>query len=607
MLGRRLTWKVAPLYLLVIGLCTVAIAWFAGDALRDYDQRLNQTTLTRHAQVIAPRIAQLLAEDRAAEIPEWCRQFTADNGTYCTVLDTDGRLLGNTSHETEQALLFAERPEFEQALQGQTGTDIRADAVDDQSMMYVALPVKRAGKLVAAVRIGAVSNLSGAIVGRFYGRVALIGVVTALVALALTVWVFSRRVIRPLRRLQIGAQRFAAGDLGHTLEAPASEEFVELTEVLNTMAHQLDDKIRTITSQSKERQAILASMIEGVFAVDQEQRVISLNAAAAQLLGVDIDTARGRDIMEVVRNLELQKFVARTLESDKPLEQTITLRVDNAERICQVYGSQLRDVQQRGEGAVIVLHDQTRIRQLEQVRQEFVANVSHELKTPITAIKVSVETLLAERDPEDDWPAWRFIHTIERQADRLGAIIEDLLTLARLEQEDREGEIALKPGSIQMVVRAACETCQADAAAKQIDIIYEVDSELRTRINATLVEQAVVNLLNNSIKYSAPQTSVNVTAERRGNEVVIEVTDQGPGIEPEYLPRLFERFYRTDKARSRAMGGTGLGLSIVKHVANAHGGRVSVVSVAAPDPNHGSTFGIHLPGMFSDEAIESKA
>lgn len=595
MLGRRLIWKVAPLYLLVIGLCTAAIAWFAADALRAYDRQITESMLNRHARLLAPRIAQRLADGRTVELHELCRQFTTATGVDCTILDPDGHSLGNTSHETGQTVAFAQRPEFRRALSGQYGSDTRPSTAHDEPMLYVAMPVEQDGRLVAAVRVSDVSNLSGAMVRRFYDRVAIIGVVTALLALAVTVWVFSRRVVQPLRRLQVGAQRFAAGDLSHTLEAPDSEEFVDLTEVLNTMAHQLDDKIRTITSQSQERQAILASMIEGVFAVDEEQRVISLNLAAARLLDVDINTARGRDIMEVVRNLELQKFVASTLESDKPVEQTITLRVGNVERICQVYGSQLRDVHQRGEGAVIVLHDQTRLRQLEQVRQEFVANVSHELKTPITAIKVSVETLLAERDPEDDWPAWRFIHTIERQADRLGAIIEDLLMLARLEQEDREGEIELKPGSIQMVIRSACETCQADATAKQIEISHRVDPELYARINATLVEQAVVNLLNNSIKYSAPETAVRVTADRQGDEVVIEVADEGQGIEPEFLPRLFERFYRTDKARSRAMGGTGLGLSIVKHVANAHGGRVSVNSIAAPDPHHGSTFRIHLP------------
>lgn len=230
-----------------------------------------------------------------------------------------------------------------------------------------------------------------------------------------------------------------------------------------------------------------------------------------------------------------------------------------------------------------------RLHKLEAMRSDFVANVSHEVKTPVSAIKAAVETMqsdptMAPQDME------RFTKIIARQADRLSAIVDDLLSLARIEQHAGQIYAELQSEPIAPVIEAACETCSVHAEEKQIRLKRTCDPELVAPINAPLLEQATVNLIDNAIKYSPEGTRVDVHVRLNGREVMIEVIDEGRGIEPEHLPRLFERFYRTDKARSRALGGTGLGLSIVKHVAEAHGGRVSVDSRI----NHGSTFRIHL-------------
>ena len=230
------------------------------------------------------------------------------------------------------------------------------------------------------------------------------------------------------------------------------------------------------------------------------------------------------------------------------------------------------------------------LEQLKRVRSDFVANVSHELKTPITSIKGFVETLLdgAMHEPED---AERFLRIVAAQSDRLNEIIEDLLTLSRLEQDTDRAGLSLQPARIRGVLEAAVGVCELKASAKNVSIELTCAAELRTEINPALLEQAVVNLVDNAVKYSPEQETVRVEAVGGSSEVVIRVADHGCGIGPEHLPRLFERFYRVDKARSRKLGGTGLGLAIVKHIAQAHGGRATVESV----PDEGSTFSLHLP------------
>jgi two-component system phosphate regulon sensor histidine kinase PhoR len=237
-----------------------------------------------------------------------------------------------------------------------------------------------------------------------------------------------------------------------------------------------------------------------------------------------------------------------------------------------------------------VLDDVTRLRRLENLRRDFVANVSHELKTPITSIKGFIETL-QDGALNNEGDARRFLEIMARQADRLNAIIEDLLHLSRVEEEAAQQDIELKEQPLRESLQAALHGCQHKAGARQIPLKLKCETGLCARINAPLLEQAVVNLLDNAIKYSAPGSPVEVEAGQEKDGIAIRVRDGGCGIAAEHLPRLFERFYRVDKARSRQMGGTGLGLAIVKHIAQAHGGRVAVTS----RPGEGSVFSLHLP------------
>jgi two-component system, OmpR family, phosphate regulon sensor histidine kinase PhoR len=237
-----------------------------------------------------------------------------------------------------------------------------------------------------------------------------------------------------------------------------------------------------------------------------------------------------------------------------------------------------------------VLHELTRLKELEKVRRDFVANVSHELRTPVTSIKGFVETLL-EGAMYDAADLPRFLRIVASQADRLGAIIEDLLMLSRIEQEGEKAEIVLAPTPLRGVLEAALEVCQMKAVQKGIDVQLDCLPALQTAANAPLLEQAVINLVDNAISYSPAGQVVHLSAKQEEKEILIQVRDHGCGISREHLPRIFERFYRVDKARSRKLGGTGLGLAIVKHISQLHGGRASVESTLGL----GSTFTIHLP------------
>ena len=307
------------------------------------------------------------------------------------------------------------------------------------------------------------------------------------------------------------------------------------------------------------------------------------------MLGVTADAARGRLVHEAVRRREMLTFIESAVSAEQPIDQDLKV-LGRPDRWFRAHGIALHDAERQKIGALIILHDMTRLRHLENVRRDFVDNVSHELKTPITAIKGFVETLM-EGPWDDQQTALRFLGIVLRQTDRLDAIIDDLLSLSRIERAAEEQTIPLEMAGVADVLHSAAEMCETKAAEKNVTVVVNCPPGLAARINAPLLEQAVVNLIDNAVKCSPAGTSVRIDAEGAENGTVIRVSDQGCGIPSEHLSRLFERFYRVDKARSRELGGTGLGLAIVKHIVAAHRGIVRVQSTVGK----GSSFTIHLP------------
>ena len=585
----RLVWHLFPAYLAITAVSLLAVAWYAARSTRQFYLERVEADLKVRAQLLEPELRELVRTGDSQTMGVLCKALSNKTATRITVILPSGRVLCD-SHDNPAAMDdHSNRPEVAKALAGEIGSATRRSTTLKKDMLYVAIPMKDGEKLSAVLRTSVPLVHAESLLASLYLQIALGGLAIVVLAAGISFLVY-RRLTRPLEELRLGAERFARGELSAKVMVSDSREVGGVARAMNQMAEQLDDRIRTIVRQRNEQEAVLASMAEGVLAVGANERLLSVNHAAARMLGISADSACNRSIQEVVRNPELQEFVSRALSSDKLLEGSVVLREAQGDRLLQVHGSALRDAQGARIGAVVVLNDVTRLRRLENVRREFVANVSHELKTPITSIKGFVETLL-DGALADRKEAERFLGVVARHADRLNSIIEDLLLLSQVEQDDERTGLETEELRVQDVLRAAVEACAAKAAEKNTSVETSCPEPLIITGNMRLLTQAVANLLDNAIKFSEPGGSVRIEAVRKNGDAVLSVHDHGCGIPPEHLPRLGERFYRVDKARSRQQGGTGLGLAIVKHIMEAHGGALSMESTLG----QGSSFHLRLP------------
>jgi two-component system phosphate regulon sensor histidine kinase PhoR len=575
-------------YLWITLAAVILVGIYGASMVRGLYLDQTRQDLEARARLCRSHVLELLQSGGPSDVDVLSKELGRAADTRITVILSSGQVVGDTEEDPRRMDNHGGRPEVRKALAGSVGWSVRYSATLKEERMYVAVPALRDGRLAAVVRTSVPVTAIRETVGAIHRRILIAGLIVTGLLAAVSVWL-SMRISRPLRAMREGVERFAEGRLDQRLPVSGFEEIYALGEGMNRMAQQLDERIRTIHRQQGELETVLGSMEEGVLAVDNRGVIINVNRTCAALLGSDPDRLRGRLVHEVVRKPELLQFVESSLASASPVEGDILVR-GKEDRWLSMHGTALHDANEEKIGALVVLHDVTRLRRLESVRRDFVANVSHELKTPITSIKGFVETML-DGALDDKENAARFLGIISRQVDRLDAIIEDLLTLSRLEKGSEEQMSRLEPGALSGVLQAAVEMCEKKAADKKITVEVECPGDLVVPMNGPLLEQAVVNLVDNAVKYSEPGGRVRVTAARDGERVAIRVQDWGCGIEPKHQPRVFERFYRVDKARSREMGGTGLGLSIVKHIAQVHRGGVDVESGVG----QGSTFSIYLP------------
>jgi two-component system phosphate regulon sensor histidine kinase PhoR len=587
---RRIFWKIYPGQLIITLFAILVCFAVFSSAL----ERFYQKQVTANLEALALFTAEQVRDRFDVSERDYLNAVSSRLGTKSpariTLILPDGTVAGESAKSRDQMENHRDRPEVKTAIeQGRTGQSIRFSSSVRKNMLYVAIPVYRDSELIGVVRtamplLRMQETLNGMEHGLLWG-----GLTVLFLAAVLSLFV-SRRISRPLEQIKQGAERFAAGDFSYRLHSIGSEEIGSLAKTMNEMAAQLEERLQTVSKERNQREAVLSSMVEGVLAVDTTGHIISLNKAAAQFFSVfQPETAPGRSIEEVVRNVNLQKFVAEVLDGQETREIELAVQNNTTSYYLQTRGTNLLGMQERRIGAVVVFNDVSRLRRLENLRRDFVANVSHELKTPITSIKGFVETLLdgAIHNPVD---ADRFLKIVAKHADRLNCIIEDLLMLSRLEQDGNQGMEMQKTG-LSGILNSAVEICAQRAAGKNITVSIECADALSSTVNPPLIEQALINLIGNAIKYSADGKTVAVSAQAEEGGVRLIVKDQGYGIEENHLDRLFERFYRVDKGRSRQEGGTGLGLSIVKHIAQAHGGTVAVQSRYG----EGSTFSIFLP------------
>jgi two-component system phosphate regulon sensor histidine kinase PhoR len=585
---RQLLWQIFTPYLVITLASLVAGLWYASTRLDNLLLKQTQSDLKALASLLQLQVRPHLSPVDPYQIDLLCKDLGAASATRFTVVLPDGRVVGDSEEDPAQMDNHLDRPEVSEAVTGPLGVSARSSPTLEKRMMYLAMPLKEEGKTTAVTRVAlsldSINETRSTVLSEIALGGGLVGVLAALLGLGVAF-----RIKKPVEEMNRVAEAFSRGEFQVRLPASNLREVSTLSETMNRMAQELQQRIAAMEAQRKELEAVLSSMVEGVFGVDREEHIVGMNQAASRILGCDLAQVKGRSVQETVRNPSLQRLIKKALSSGEPLEEDIVF-FGKEEQVLNAHASPLQASGAAQRGVLIVLHDVTRLQRLENIRKDFVANVSHEIKKPITAIKGFVETLRdggAENRQETD----RFLGIIQKHVERLEAIVEDLLSLSRVEKESEKEEIPLMVQPIRDALAAALQLCQAKASAKDIRMELSCPEDLKAKINSTLLEQAAVNLLNNAITYSEPGSPVRVEGSQEENEVQVRVQDEGCGIEKVHLERLFERFYRVDKARSRKQGGTGLGLSIVKHIMEAHGGRASVKS----EPGKGSTFTLHLP------------
>jgi two-component system phosphate regulon sensor histidine kinase PhoR len=565
-----------------------------GATLGALDFYLTGYTAARERNAVEQRLAaegRILREQLAAVKPDglhaWAHAAGAAAKARVTLIDPQGAVLGDSEHDAGTMENHAGRPEIEAARAGRVGFSLRHSATLGEDLSYAALPASYGGRPGYVLRLAVPLTELHTAIADVRSRILLASVIAAVAALAMAL-LLSRPFTRRVRRLQDFAEHMRADKHADTLPRDTDDELGQLGGALSQTSLRLHELFEKLSLESGRREAILSSMVEGVLAVDHELRVTFCNEAFARTVGARMPVPERLPVVELVRDPQFLDMLSRVLVTASVLKQRIQLSAADG-RTFEVQSAPLGFGARRG--AIAILHDITDLERLERVRKDFVANVSHELRTPLTAIRGYAETLL-DGALEDEENNRKFLEIIRAHAIRLNNITTDLLVLSELESGGAPGpEPELV--SIRAALESALRTVESEARVRNVALkTGRVDDScvLGHRIR---LEQAFVNLIDNAVKFNREGGEVVVeaglTSDRKTTKITI--SDTGIGIPSEDLPRVFERFYRVDKARSRQVGGTGLGLSIVKHVIERAGGTISVESRLGK----GSTFTIVLP------------
>lgn len=509
--------------------------------------------------------------------------------TRVTVISADGTVLADSTREPKELDNHADRPEVVEAFATGVGRSMRRGDSLGVEALYVALRADNGGRPFV-IRVATPVDHVLKRIADLQNLTVLAGALSAALAVAMA-FLLTRRTVKPIRDLIHGAREIAAGDYGHRVFASGGGEIAQLTRTFNHMSERLAAQFTQIDDDRQQLRTVLSSMVEGVIAIDVDQKILFANDRAGQLLEFSPRVAVGRKLWELIRQRSLQDGIRSALSVDNHPVRSISMALPGS-RSFVVQVARLPGHPSRG--AVLVFHDDTELRRLERLRQEFVANVSHELKTPLAIIKACVETLI---DGGVDDPQFRgqFLERIADQAERLHNLILDLLRLARIESATEA--FTMDEHDLGVLVGQCLERRRTLAEGKKQTLRAlpppEAQGPALVWVDDEAIEQILDNLVDNALKYTPEGGVVEVQWGRRGDQIELEVRDTGIGIPEAELPRIFERFYRVDKARSRELGGTGLGLSIVKHLVQAMQGTVEARSVVG----EGSAFVIRLPAL----------
>ena len=580
----KLIWRIFPSFIVITLLALAVEAWYSTSYFKSFFLETAERELTARAILLQDVFGHFLYVDSHphAEVDGLCKKLGEKIQTRITVILPSGEVIGDSLARVETMENHRNRPEIQKAFSGEKSVSIRYSDTLDETMMYIAMPLAYSGADPAVIRTSASISVIDTSIETMRNSIALVLVLTTVAAALASLYV-SRRITRPVEKMRQGAQAFSTGDLTGKLPIPDTEELSQLARAMNYMATELNKKIMDVQNRSRELEAVHTSMEEGVIAINGQEQIITINKAGAKIFDFPPETLKTKHVLEVARNYDLQVFLKRALATAEPVEDDIILDADER-MVLNIHSTALYDIHDARMGTLIIFRDMTRIRLLETMHKDFAANVSHELKTPLTTIKGFIETLQqmmpdggGAPDPESSVQFGRFLGIIEKNVNRMVRLIEDLLALSRLERlkgTDVQLEIHPLAHSIHKVVRFCADRVQALGISMDV----HCPDTIAGMVDPTLIEQAVYNLVDNALKYSGEGTTISINAELQDDNMQIQVQDTGPGIDASHLPKIFNRFYRVDKGRSREQGGTGLGLAIVKHIVRYHNGRIEVES-----------------------------
>jgi two-component system, OmpR family, phosphate regulon sensor histidine kinase PhoR len=574
---------------IVVVISFAFLAFFLSKNLEERSLNHAASLLAAQGQLITAYIIPGNLSGEGSLYPDsFLRSLSKQIKCRLTLVNAKGKVLVDSDEPQEKVSQMENhlnRPEIKAALAGSIGKAVRASSTLGKDMLYIALPLRDQGKVSGVLRLSLPLEIARQ--DWFAARNSFIrGLIFALAFAFVLGSVLAGAIVKPIKKMVKVSHQFAQGDFSQRLPWYSPDELGELAVTLNAMAQEIEDKIRKIQLQGQQLEAVFNSMVEGVIVTDKSSRVISLNPAVEKIFGTTVKEAQGKLFLEAIRNNEISETINNALKSGEFICRELHLAWPVA-GIFEISASPVFD-KIGVSGCLLVLHDITGIRKLETIRRDFVANVSHELKTPLTSIKGFVETLL-EGALEDKHNARQFLEIIRDHTNRLNSLINDLLELSHI--ESREIELEIEQVQLKDLVDKIVSGFATQLKKRSLVFYNELPAGLIVRADNEKIEQVFTNLIDNAIKFNKENGFVRVSSKPHDGQVKIVVEDSGAGIPSKDLPRIFERFYRVDKARSRELGGTGLGLSIVKHIVELHSGKAGVESTEGI----GSTFWFTLP------------
>ncbi len=574
-------------YVVIIVLTTLIVGVLVSRQVTQNSTREIHQSLAVRSELLS-EIAREALLKRAGSLQQTVIELGRKTGSRLTIISTDGVVIADSRESPSNMDNHRQRPEIVEADRMGSAITSRYSETLQQQMIYRAVTVVDQGRNIGFVRVSLPLTFIDEKLLQLR-LIVLFGASIAAIAALLLGFYFARRFSNPLADMTEIAEAISRGEFERRIAINRQDEIGKLAGSINRMARSSAARMSEITADRNLLAKIFSSMVEGVIGIDQDQQVIHINQAAADLLDLSVEDSISKPIWEGLRIEEITSALQHAMETKDLVKAQMRRSFDKGERVIDISAVALRDDEGQTSGAVIVLHDVTELDRLARIRRDFVANASHELKTPITAIRGLVETILDDAEmPSETRDS--FVNKIRMQSLRLSTLVSDLITISRLESDQRVQDYQ-NQNLAKIVGRSISEIEQA-CHEKNISIRFnESDEDFPVKGDLQALGQLIDNLLDNAVNYTPEEGVITVNLSKTRSTVQLEVIDTGIGISPQYQQRVFERFYRVDKARSRELGGTGLGLSIVKNIAEHHNGTVSLKS----RPGAGSTFTVNLP------------